>query len=331
MRSHPLNRRRTLTAAVMLAAGSVALTACGGTAASGHNSVPAAAGGRGPKINIGPDQHRIHGAEDPESAALVPARVRKAGFLRIGVGAESSPPLSFYATDDKTLIGVEEDIATLVADTLGLEPRFDPLSWENLFVGLDSGKLDAVFANVTVTEERKEKYDFATYRRDQLAMEAKKGSGWKVRGAKDVAGKTIAVGTGTNQEKILVDWSKENEKAGRKPVGIKYFQKPSDTYLALQSGRIDGFFGPNPTAAYHVNTAGQTQITGTFSGGGDRVQGKIAATTRKGSGLVKACAAALQKVIDNGRYGKVLARWGLTGERLTTSQVNPPGLPRTAN
>ncbi|MEJ8647187.1 ABC transporter substrate-binding protein [Streptomyces sp. MS1.AVA.3] len=326
-----MNRRRTLTAALVIAAGSVALTACGGAAASGGNSVNAAAGGRGPKINIGPDQHRIHGTKDPESAALVPARVRETGALRIGVSADGSPPLTFHATDDKTLIGVEEDIATLVADTLGLEPRFEPLSWENLFVGLDSGKLDAVFSNVTVTEERKDKYDFATYRLDQLAMEAKKGSGWKVRGPKDVAGRTIAVDSGTNQEKILVDWSKENEKAGRKPVDIKYFHKPSDTYLALQSGRLDGFFGPNPSAAYHVNTAGQTEITGTFSGGGDRVRGEIAATTKKGSGLVKAYAAALRKVIDNGRYGKVLARWGLTGEQLKTSRINPPGLPRTAD
>ncbi|MGW1375866.1 ABC transporter substrate-binding protein [Streptomyces sp. NPDC002446] len=329
MRSRPLHRRRTLTTALVLAAGSVLLTACGG-GAPGGGSEHVAAGAGGLKINIGPDQHRVRGTEDPEIAALVPARVRQTGALRIGVSAGASPPLSFHATDDKTLIGVEEDIATLVADTLGLAPRFDPLSWENLFVGLDSGKLDAVFSNVTVTEERKDAYDFATYRLDRLAVEAKKGSGWQVRGAKDVAGRTVAVDSGTNQEKILVDWSRENERAGRKPVDIKYFQKPSDTYLALQSGRIDAYFGPNPTAAYHVNTAGQTEIVGSFSGGGT-VPGTIAATTKKGSGLVKAYAAALQKVIDNGRYGRVLARWGLTDEALKTSRINPPGLPRTAD
>ncbi|MFF2809326.1 ABC transporter substrate-binding protein [Streptomyces sp. NPDC058000] len=320
--------RRTLAAALALAAGSVLLTACGsGDAASTEVS----AGNHGPKINIGPEQHRIRGTKDPKSAALVPARVRETGELRIGVGAESSPPLSFYATDDKTLIGVEEDLATLVADTLGLKPHFEPLSWENLFVGLDSGKLDAVFSNVTVTEERKDKYDFATYRLDQLGMEVKKGSGWKVRGAQDVAGKTIAVSSGTNQEKILLDWSRTDEKAGRKPVDIKYFQKPSDVYLALQSGRIDGYFGPNPSVAYHVGVAGQTEIAGTFSGGGAHLQGEIAATTRKGSGLVTSYAAALTKVIDDGRYAKVLARWGLTGEAVATSRINPPGLPRTAN
>ncbi|QRX91497.1 MULTISPECIES: ABC transporter substrate-binding protein [Streptomyces] len=320
--------RRTLAAALALAAGSVLLTGCGsGDAASAEVGV----GNAGTKINIGPDQHRVRGTEDPRSAALVPAAVRRTGELRIGVGAESSPPLSFYATDDKTLIGVEEDLATLVADTLGLKPHFEPLSWENLFVGLDSGKLDAVFGNVTVTEERKDKYDFATYRLDQLAMETKKGSGWKVRGAADVAGRTIAVGSGTNQEKILLDWSKEDERAGRKPVDVKYFQKPSDVYLALQSGRIDGYFGPNPTVAYHIATAGGTESAGTFSGGGAHLKGEIAATTRKGSGLVGAYAAALRKVIDDGRYAKVLARWGLSGEAVTTSRINPPGLPRTAD
>ncbi|WP_411144065.1 ABC transporter substrate-binding protein [Streptomyces sp. x-80] len=320
--------RRTLTAALALAAGSVLLTACG-SGDVGTGSV--AAGPPGAKINTGPDQHRVRGQRDPALAALVPARVRDAGVLRIGVGAESSPPLTFYASDDRTLIGVEEDLATLVADTLGLKAEFTPLSWENLFVGLDSGKLDAVFSNVTVTEERKEKYDFATYRLDELAMETKKGSGWRVRGAKDVAGRTVAVGSGTNQEKILVEWSEENERAGREPVDIKYFQKSSDTYLALQSGRIDGYFGPNPSVAYHVGTAGLTEVAGTFSGGGRGLQGEIAATTKKGGGLVGACAAALRKVIDDGRYGKVLARWGLGGEALKTSRINPPGLPKTAN
>ncbi|MCB5909869.1 ABC transporter substrate-binding protein [Streptomyces pinistramenti] len=329
LRSSPVIRRRTLSAVAALAAGCALLTACGDGRASGDDAVPA--GAKGSTLNIGPDQHRIRGKKDAAAAALVPQRVRRAGALRIGVEAGSVPPLSFYASDDRTLIGVEEDLSTLVADTLGLKPQFDPLSWENLFVGLDSGKLDAVFSNVTVTEDRKQKYDFATYRLDELAMEAKKGSGWKVRGPKDVAGRTIAVSSGTNQEKILVDWSEQNERAGRKPVDIKYFQKNSDTYLALQSGRIDGYFGPNPTVAYHVKTAGQTESIGHFSGGGDRIQGKIAATTKKGSGLADAYAAALRKTIADGSYAKVLDRWGLSAEALTTSQVNPPGLPKTAN
>ncbi len=321
-----MQTRRTLVTAVTAVA---ALTAAALLGGCGDGDVRETVGSKGTKgaINISPDQHRVRGKKVDSIAAKVPAAIRARGTLRIGGSADASPPLGFYATDDKTRIGSEIDLATLVADTLGLKVDFQAVSWENLFVGLDSSKFDGVFSNVTVTEERKQKYDFATYRLDDLAFEAKKGTSWRVKGPKDVAGKTVSVSSGTNQEKILVDWSKQNEKAGRKPVDIKYFQKDTDYYLALQSGRIDAYFGPNPTCAYHVASAGQTQIIGRFSGGGDQVQGKIAATTRKGSGLVDAYAAALDHVIEDGSYAKVLKRWGLSSEAVKKSEINPPGLP----
>ncbi|MCW8100559.1 MULTISPECIES: ABC transporter substrate-binding protein [Streptomyces] len=319
--------RRTLAVSVAALVVAPLLSACGGDsdAATGTGSSGTKKVG---DINIGPDQNRIRGKKVDEIAALVPAAIRERGTLKLGQSADASPPLGFYATDDKTRIGSEIDLATLVADTLGLKLDNDEVSWENLFVGLDSGKFDAVFSNVTVTEERKEKYDFATYRLDNIAFEAKKGSGWKVDGPEDVAGRTIAVSSGTNQEKILVDWSKQNEKAGRKAVTIKYFQKDTDYYLALQSGRIDAYLGPSPSAAYHVASAGQSEIVGTLSGAGDDLQGKIAATTKKGSGLVDAYAAAVNHVIEDGSYAKVLKRWGLSSEAVPKSEINPPGLPK---
>ncbi|MFE9839018.1 ABC transporter substrate-binding protein [Streptomyces sp. NPDC005551] len=320
--------RRVLAASFAALVAAPLLSACGGDsdAATGTGAAGTKKVGN---INIGPDQHRVRGEKVDRIAALVPAAIRKRGTLKLGQSADASPPLGFYATDDKTRIGSEIDLATLVADTLGLKLDNDEVSWENLFVGLDSGKFDAVFSNVTVTEERKEKYDFATYRLDNIAFEAKKGTSWKVEGPKDVAGKTVAVSSGTNQEKILVDWSRQNEKAGREPVSIKYFQKDTDYYLALQSGRIDAYLGPSPSAAYHVASAGQSEIVGTLSGAGDKLQGKIAATTKKGSGLVDAYAAALDHVIENGSYAKVLKRWGLSSEAVKKSEINPPGLPKT--
>nr|WP_190034747.1 ABC transporter substrate-binding protein [Streptomyces fructofermentans] len=320
--------RRTLAASVAALVIAPLLGACGGDS----DAATGTGGSRGTEkvggVNIGPDQNRVRGKKDAEIAALVPAAIRERGTLKLGQSADASPPLGFYATDDKTRIGSEIDLATLVADTLGLKLDNEEVSWENLFVGLDSGKFDAVFSNVTVTEERKEKYDFATYRLDNIAFETKKGDDWTIDAPEDVAGRTVAVSSGTNQEKILVDWSKQNEKAGRKPVTIKYFQKDTDYYLALQSGRIDAYLGPSPSAAYHVATARQSRIAGTLSGAGDGLQGKIAATTKKGSGLVDAYAAALNQVIEDGSYARVLKRWGLSGEAVPKSEINPPGLPK---
>ncbi|EWM13227.1 ABC transporter substrate-binding protein [Kutzneria sp. 744] len=296
--------------ALVLAAAT--LTACG--AAAGEQSQ---------------QQPRITTAKVDRIAAEVPSAIRDRGALQVITNAGTVPPLTFYDTDNKTPIGVEVDLAGLVADVLGLRTQVTVASWENVFVGLDSGKYDAGFTNITVTEERKEKYDFATYRLDNVSFEARRGGNWKIAGAADVAGRTIAVASGTNQEKLLLDWNAQNVAKGLKPVDVKYFQNSTDYYLALQSGRIDAYLGPNPTAAYHAKSSGQTEIIGTVSGAGPTLQGEIAATTKKGNGFVQALADALNQIIADGSYRKVLDRWGLANEAVPRSEINPPGLPKS--
>ncbi len=282
-------------------------------------------------VNASASQDRVVAVKNEAAAALLPAKVRERGTLIVGAGFGSgNPPLGFIADDNKTPIGIEVDLAYLVAGALGLTPEIQVTSWENLFLGIDSGKYDAGFSNITVTEKRKQKYDFATYRKDDIAFEAKKGSAWKIESGKDVAGKTIAVSSGTNQEKILVDWNEANIKAGLPAATIKYFSNQTDTYLALTSGRIDAYLGPNPSIAYHVKTSGQTETIGKFSGAGPTLQGLIAATTKKDDGLVQAYQAAINAVIADGSYAKVLSRWNVSTEAVEKSEINPPGLPLTS-
>ncbi|MEU4288799.1 ABC transporter substrate-binding protein [Kribbella sp. NPDC026596] len=300
-------------------------------ALAGCGAEPQATAATDTGVNTSADQKRVTTTKNDAAAALLPAKIRDRGTLIVGGGFGSgSVPLGFLADDNKTPIGLEVDIAYLVAEALGLRPDIQVTSWENLFIGIDSAKYDVGFSNITVTEKRQQKYDFATYRKDDIAFEAKKGGSWKIAGGKDVAGKTIAVGSGTNQEKILVDWNEANIKAGLPAATIKYFQNQSDTYLALSSGRIDAYLGPNPSIAYHVKTSGQTETIGKFSGAGPTLQGLIAATTKKDNGLVKAYQAALNAVIADGSYAKVLARWNVSNEAVTTSEINPPGLPLTS-
>ena len=110
-------------------------------------------------------------------------------------------------------------------------------------------------------------------------------------------------------------------------MDIKYYQTNQATYLALGSGQIDAYLGPNPTAAYHVAVAGQTEIIGTYSGAGATLQCKIAFTAKKDNGLVKALQVAVNQLISAGDYAKILARWNLANEAVTASEINPPGLP----
>src|SRR4051794_15250436 len=204
-------------------------------------------------VDTSPQQHRIHTAKNQDAIDLLPPGLVDDGVLTVATTPYSAP-LGFYADDNATVIGSDPDIAQLVADALGLKLELVPTAWENWPLATQSGQVDVTISNVTVTEERKQLFDFASYRVDTLGFLAAADSKIKITKPADVAGLKIAVGSGTNQEKILLEWDKENQAAGLEPVDVQYYQNDPDTTLALQSGRIDLSFGPNATAAYKAAT-----------------------------------------------------------------------------
>jgi polar amino acid transport system substrate-binding protein len=283
---------------------------------------------QGLAVDTSPDQDRIRSTPSEEAIALLPPGLIQDGTLTVAVGA-FTPPLSFLADDNQTIIGNEADLAQLVADGLGLDLELVTTDWSNWPLATQSGAVDVTIANVTVTEERKELFDFSSYRVDELGFLATADSGLSVDEAADVAGLTIAVGSGTNQEKILLAWDAENVAAGLDPVDVQYFENDGDSILALQSGRLDLTFGPNATAAYRAAVSPQDfEVVGTVNGGWPETA-QIAVATAKGNGLAEAITAALDHAIENGTYAEVLERWGLTSESIPDSETNPPGLPRS--
>lgn len=315
--------RRT---ALLLLLSALTLTGC---LTAGNTPVEPAPSGSSTGLNLSPRQDRIRAQRVDELARRVPAAIRERGELVVGiVPAAGGPPLAFIADDETTVIGVETDLAQLVADALGLRLVLRQTSWEDLFLGVRSSKLDVGFNNITVTEERKDLYDFATYRVDQLAWEVARDSRIRrIDGPADAAGLRVAVTSGTTQEKILLGWDKENRAAGRPPMETLNFTKAADYYLALRSGRIDAYFGSHPSIVYHVATSNETRIAGRVDGGGTQ-PAQVAAMTRKGDGLAELIGAAIDAAITNGQYAAVLDRWRLRDEAVHRSEINPPGLPR---
>ncbi|MEU9332761.1 ABC transporter substrate-binding protein [Streptomyces sp. NPDC048290] len=327
---------RGITAATVLAALGTTLAACGGESDAATTSAAAGTVTVGALSNGAAKETTVEVTEVASISALLPDAVRKKGTLVVGSGTlpSGSPPLGYIGDDQKTLTGSEPDLARLIAAVLGLEPEISPSTWENMFIGLDGGKVDVAISNVTVTEERKQKYEFASYRKDDLAFETTEDSDWSFTGDhRALAGKTVSVGSGTNQEKILLEWKDKLAEEGADPLTVKYYQETNSLYLALASGKIDAYFGPSPNLAYHTTqTAGTpqaTRIAGTFSGAGTSLQGLIAATAKKDSGLAEPLAAAIDHLIENGQYAQWLTAWNLSSEAVETSEIDPPGLPLT--
>ncbi len=285
----------------------------------------------GTSFDLGPEQAgRIHTTKGDKAAALIPADFKFANPGKLTVAINPwSPPIAVLATDAATLIGGDPDIAALIAEKLGLELQLVSVAWPDWPLGVTSGKYDAVISNVTVTEERKEKFDFSTYRKDVLGFYVKADSPISaIKDPKDAAGLKLITGSGTNQEKILLEWDKQNTEAGLKPIEFQYYDDPAAALLAITSGRADGEFDPNATQAYQAAVSGKTKLVGIVSGGWP-LTAEIAVTTRKGSGLAPAVTEAINELIAEGTYAKVLARWSLDAEAVEQSKTNPPGLPKT--
>jgi polar amino acid transport system substrate-binding protein len=283
------------------------------------------------EFDLSPEQPgRLKAEDNPAAIAAIPADFKFASEGKFTVAVSPwDPPIATYATDGATVVGVDPDLASLIADSLGLELNLVATAWADWPLGVSSGKYDAVISNVTVTEERKEKFDFSSYRQDVLGFYVRNDSAIQsISEPKDIAGLKVITGSGTNQEKIILEWDRLNREAGLTPVEIQYYDDTAAATLAIQSGRADVEFNPNPTLSYSSAVTGDTRLVGVQSGGWP-VKAEIAATTRKDSGLADALTIAINGLIENGLYAQTLERWNVSAEAVEQSQTNPPGLPKT--
>nr|WP_250813327.1 ABC transporter substrate-binding protein [Neorhizobium tomejilense] len=282
-------------------------------------------------FDLSPDQSgRVRAEKDPAAIAAIPPGFKfvTPGKFTVAV-SPGGPPLATYATDAKTVVGADPDYALAIADSLGLELELVPVAWPDWPLGLVSGKYDAVISNVGVTEQRKEKFDFSTYRQGLHGFFVKADSSIKeIKQPKDAAGLRITVGASTNQERILLKWSDENVKAGLKPIELVYHDDDAARLVALRSGRVDVIVQPHAQLVYIAARDKNIKRVGTLSAGWPE-RSDVAITTRKGSGLADALTLATNDLIRNGTYAKALARWQLSEEALPESRTNPPGLPKS--
>lgn len=275
-------------------------------------------------IDLVANEQPVTIAKNQQAIDKIPADYRfiEPGTLTVAITALNSPPLAILASDNKTRIGSDPDIARLLADSLGLKLKLVPTAWEDWPLGILSGRYDVALVNIAVTEPRKEKFDFATYRADSLAFSVKSTSDIQsISKPADVAGLRVIVGAGTNQEKILLGWNEENQRAGLQPALPLYLTDDASANLYIQSGRADVMFGPQSVAAYKAALNGQTRVVGL----GPK-KAYVATTTKKDNGLVYALQAALDGAIAQGEYQQVLARWGEQDEGVAVSEINPPGI-----
>ncbi|WP_327256963.1 ABC transporter substrate-binding protein [Streptomyces sp. NBC_01244] len=290
------------------------LTACG----SGDGSAPSAAA----LVSPAPADDPVAAVRAVEPiAALLPAEVRKAGSLRLG-GSVGSPPSAYYPNgQDKPPAGQDIDIAAAVAKVLGVKLERQDASFETILPALGSGKYDVGTGNFGVTTERLKSVDFVTYINDGQGFAVRTGNTALTGQVSDLTrlcGLTIGTGAGTTFEKTLTAQKEVCAAAGKKPYEVKVFSETGAVTTALQQGRIDVVMS---TINGLRHQAAQPAAHTTFLGEYHRLD--VGFAFKKGSALTPAFQAAVNELIKDGTYARILKKWGTTPSAIDTSQINP--------
>lgn len=166
------------------------------------------------------------------SAAADEGLLKQVKQRGLNVGLEGTyPPFSFQDKDGK-LAGFEVDFANALGAQLGVKVNLQPTKWDGMLAALESKRLDVVINQVTISEERKKKYDFSEpYTVSGIQALAKKESAGQIQKAADLAGKKVGVGLGSNYEQ----WLKNNVPQ----AVVKTYDDDPTKYQDLRAGRID--------------------------------------------------------------------------------------------
>ncbi|CAL2061795.1 ABC transporter substrate-binding protein [Streptomyces murinus] len=296
-----------LTSAVLL------LTACGSGSGPGGTD----ASGVAARSEAVPTADVVSGERtDPAAAKLLPPGTR---HLTAAISVGGTPPGTTYLSDGRTLTGQDVDFTKAVAKVLGLELTVDQASFEAILPALDSGKYDFGASNFGVTDERRRTIDFVTYINDGQGFATREDSKLgRITDLKQLCGLNVATGAGTTFEATLEESRHLCTDAGKKPYQVQTYAEPSAIWSSVQQGRSDVVMSTINGLRYAVARQPGLKFLNEFH----RLD--VGFAFKKGTKLAPAFRAAVDRLIADGTYDKILKKWGTTGSAITKSQISPP-------
>jgi polar amino acid transport system substrate-binding protein len=306
--------RRSATAVAALASAALVLSGCGGGSSSGGSG----SGGGGNAAGSSSSASLPSESADQSLASQVPASIKSDGVITVGSDTTYAPS-EFIAADGSTIEGFDVDLFKLVAEKLGLKAQFQTASFDSIIAGVGSGKYEMGVSSFTVNAEREAQVNMVSYYNAGTQWATKKGNPNGVQ-PDSACGKSIAVQKGTVQVDDITARSKKCTDAGKKAITIDQYDAQSDATAAIVSGKDDAGLADSPVMAYAVKqTNGQLQLLGDVYDAAP--YGYV--VKKDESQFADAVSKAVQAVIDDGNYKKVLDKWGVSAGAIDKSQVNP--------
>ncbi|RJO72552.1 ABC transporter substrate-binding protein [Nocardia panacis] len=292
------------------------LVACAGESTSGSGTSEAA-------NSPIPDTTSIISAvaKDPQLNAALPASITQAGTLHLASYVQSAPN-NFYAADGKTPVGYEVDLSKAIAAKLGVGVEHQDMAFGSLITSLQSGRVDATMAAMSDTKVRQEQIDFVDYFTSGIAIMIRKGDPDAISGPDALCGKAVAVVQATSQQKFVAAQSGNCTRAGKSAITITETESDNQNQTQLRTGRVQAIVNDLPTAVYVSRTAGAGKFFDVVPGepidGGPFGIG----VAKQNRALTETLQKAVNGLIADGTYGKILHAWGVEKGAIKEAVVN---------
>jgi polar amino acid transport system substrate-binding protein len=285
----------------LLAVTALAVTACGGS--SGNDS-PTVAGGAS--------------SSAAPLASLLPQAIRDKGTLIVGSDVAYAP-VEFYGPDGKTVVGIDPDLGKAIGEQLGITLQFQNGTFSGLITSLTKSKrIDLIMSAMSDNKKRQAEIDFVDYFTAGTSILVKKGNPAKISSLDDFCGTTIALQRGTTQDDVATAQQAKCKKTGKGELKVLKFDRDTEALLQVRQGRAVADMNDFPVAAYTTTQSSDFEVVGEQIEAGPYGIG----VRKEDTALRDALQKAVQALIDNGTYGKILDKWKVSKGAVTTATVN---------
>ncbi|KOU67572.1 atrA protein [Streptomyces sp. MMG1533] len=275
------------------------------------------------------------GSTDTASASTapladkLPKAIRDAGVIKVGSDIAYAP-VEFKDSAGAT-VGIDPDLAAAMGKQLGVTFKFENGTFDTLITGLRSDRYDIAMSAMTDTKDRQEGIDsdtgkkvgegvdFVDYFTAGVSIYTKKGDDQGIKTWSDLCGKKIVVQRGTVSEDLAKAEAKKC--TGGKTISIQAFDNDQQAQTRLRAGGADAGSSDFPVAAYAVKTSGGGND---FQLVGEQVEAAPygIAVAKDSTQLRDALKAALDAIIANGEYDKIISKWGVGDGAVKEATIN---------
>lgn len=252
--------------------------------------------------------------KDTGLAGQLPAKIKDAG--RIVIGMDDTYPPNEYKDDNGQPTGWEVEIANAIAAKLGVKASFAVAKFDNIIPSITGGKDDFGMSSFTDTTEREKQVDFVNYYSAGILWASRKG---KTVDPNNACGLKVAVQATTYEDTDEVPAkSKACTAKGKPGVQAVRYDTQDEATNAVVLGKVDALSADSPVTLYAIKkSSGKLQAAGkTFD------VAPYGLPVAKGSKLTPVLQKAVQALITDGTYTKILEKWGVAEGAASSAEIN---------